>query len=121
MNALALVLLIGLCGGIGSALRYLTDISFPKAWRERYPWGTTTVNLVGSFCMGLLVGAPSFLGPWHAVVAAGLLGGFTTFSSAMADSISLIRTGRITRAVVNTFVQLIAAVALAGLGIALVS
>lgn len=89
MNELVLVLIVAVAGGVGSALRYVVDHSLPAPVRERYPWGTMLVNLTGSFLLGLVTGlAPA--GPWGVVVATGLLGGYTTFSTASLESVRLL-------------------------------
>ncbi len=82
-------------GGVGSWLRFLTGRLWLAALgpvaATAFPWGTLTVNIVGSFCMGLLVGWLARHGPlfqsvgggeaWRLLLGIGLLGGYTTFSS----------------------------------------
>ncbi|HVR33932.1 MAG TPA: CrcB family protein [Acidimicrobiia bacterium] len=74
-------------GGVGSALRYL--VSAPL--NDRLPAsGTAVVNVVGSLALGLLVGWYSTRdggGTARLALGTGLLGGFTTFSAWMAESI----------------------------------
>jgi CrcB protein len=48
--------IVGLGGAIGSMLRFGTGIISIKTFGVNFPWGTLTVNLVGSFCIGLLFG-----------------------------------------------------------------
>lgn len=100
MNELLPALAIALAGGIGSALRYLADNSLPARLRARFPWGTMIVNLTGSLLLGLVTGLT--LGhPWGAILATGLLGGYTTFSTASLESIRLLIAKRYTAALLH--------------------
>jgi CrcB protein len=68
-------------GGVGASLRLIVDGVVRSLTGSRLPWGTLTINVAGSFALGALLGA----GPSSAVatvVGTGLLGGFTTFSTA---------------------------------------
>lgn len=83
--------LVCLGGGIGAGLRHLTNIGAARLLGISFPWGTFTVNLVGSLVMGFLAG-------WLALrttagsqelrlfLATGILGGFTTFSAFSLDT-----------------------------------
>jgi CrcB protein len=80
-------------GAAGVAARYgLTSLFHVSA----LPWATVGINLAGSFLLGVLVVLPS---DWmtqqtRLAIGVGLLGGFTTFSTAMADSLRLMKTGK---------------------------
>lgn len=120
MNDLWLTFAISVAGGIGAAGRYLVDSSVPVRIRERFPWGIMIVNLSGSFLLGLLVGATSsdtLLG----VCGIGLLGGYTTFSTASYDTVRLLRERRTLAALLNGPGMLLAGVSLAVLGIFIAS
>ena len=125
MSEAALVALAGaLAGGAGAVLRFVVDgaIMARLARRTRgaaYPWGVTVVNLSGSFAIGVLVGAFS---PGHVlatVLGVGLLGGYTTFSTASYDTVQLLRRGRFGAGLANGIGQLLAAVLVAWLGVLL--
>ncbi len=77
---------IGLGGAIGATLRWFVAETVPVP-SEGFPLGITVVNVLGSFALGLLVGleAPSVAFIDTATVTAGILGGFTTFSTWMVD------------------------------------
>jgi CrcB protein len=86
------VLYVAIGGAVGSAGRYLVD----RAIGERsFPVATLTVNLVGSFVLGLLVGwigdrvAPGV----RLALFTGVLGGFTTFSTFALEASVLLRSG----------------------------
>jgi fluoride exporter len=87
-------LYVALGGGFGSWLRYAIGRSIgPTA----FPFATLTVNLVGSFAMGLVAGWLAQQGPggesWRLLLAVGLLGGFTTFSAFSLDIATLVQRG----------------------------
>ena len=96
------VLLVAIGGGIGAALRYLTNIGALKWLGDNAIWGTAGVNILGSFAMGLFVdilarragGSPEL----RLFVATGILGGFTTFSAFSLDFATLYERGDVTQA-----------------------
>lgn len=117
MSALT-VLAVALAGGLGSALRYLTDNALPARLRARFPWGTALVNLTGSLLLGLLAGTashglPSF---WTDVLGIGVIGGYTTFSTASIETVRLALEQRHWASMFNSLGILTACVALALLG-----
>ncbi|TMV68315.1 chromosome condensation protein CrcB [Thioclava sp. BHET1] len=82
---------------------------------QPFPLGVLTVNILGSFIMGVLV---TFLGHkglthWNAFLATGVLGGFTTFSSFSLETWTLIDRGEVGLAAV--YVALSVVVSLIGL------
>ncbi len=82
-----LIVFVG--GGIGAALRHGVNIASLRLFGPGFPWGTLTVNVVGSLVMGLLAAWFAFRGdstePWRLFLATGILGGFTTFSAFSLD------------------------------------
>lgn len=89
------VIFIG--GGLGSALRYAVQLLMQeRITAYSFPWATLTVNIVGSFLIGLFYATSSRLNlsdEMRLFLTAGLCGGFTTFSTFSNDSLSLIRQG----------------------------
>ena len=114
-------LLVALGGGMGAMMRYALDTLVTRSLARRssgakwglYPWGITIVNLSGSFALGVLLGAGV---AWPAL-AAGLLGGYTTFSTTSLDTIRLARERRDGAAALNAFGMLGAGALLAVCGI----
>ena len=119
MNDLTMLIAIALAGGVGAVLRYVVDNAVPARWRARYPWGTTVVNVTGAFIMGMLVGLTEPTDTLRAVVGVGLLGGYTTFSTASLETVRLLGDRRGRAALANSLGMLAATIAAALVGIAL--
>jgi fluoride exporter len=91
------LLQVALGGAIGASARYLAGIGIMRAFGSQvFPLGVIVVNVIGSFLMGALV---VFLGQkglthWNALLATGVLGGFTTFSSFSLETWRLMTSGR---------------------------
>ena len=100
-------LLVGLGGAIGSLARYgLTRVISSSQLFETFPAGVFLVNTIGSFVIGVLAGATAsdrltLSYEARALLFAGLLGGFTTFSSFSLDTLTLLRDGHTGQAIVN--------------------
>lgn len=112
------VLFVGaaLAGGVGAVLRYVLDIAVGSLAGRRFPWGILVVNLTGSFALGLVTTAL----PGQAfLLGAGLLGGYTTFSTAMLDTVALWRDGERAASAVNAVGMLASGLVAAGLGMLL--
>ncbi|WP_226533782.1 fluoride efflux transporter FluC [Microbacterium paraoxydans] len=105
-----------LAGGVGAVLRYLADLGVARLAGRRFPWGILLVNVSGSFALGVVTAA---LPDAAFVLGAGLLGGYTTFSTAMLDTVALWRDGERGAAVFNALGMLLLGVLAAGLGLAL--
>ncbi len=88
-----MLMLVGLGGGLGAMLRYVTVNQAARLLGAGFPFGTLTVNVVGSFLIGIVAGAilhrlPSealSIDEWRALLITGFLGGFTTFSAFSLD------------------------------------
>ncbi len=87
---------VALGGAVGASCRYLTNVAMKSWFGVGFPWGTLTVNIVGSFLMGALVVILERKGGNHLVpfIMTGVLGGFTTFSAFSLDAIFLLEEGR---------------------------
>ena len=78
--------LVGLGGAVGAVLRYSIGVAFQRALPQQIvPFGTLAVNVLGCLAIGYVAGWGDTRGPlsheMRLLVIAGLLGGFTTFSS----------------------------------------
>jgi CrcB protein len=87
---MAQYLIVFFGAGIGGTLRHGVNLIAARLFGGGFPFGTLTVNVVGSIVMGLLAGYFAFRGeaaqPWRLFLTTGVLGGFTTFSSFSLDS-----------------------------------
>ncbi|WP_283136276.1 fluoride efflux transporter CrcB [Rhizohabitans arisaemae] len=104
------VLWVALGAAIGAPLRYLIDRLVRSRHDSVFPWGTLTVNLAGSFVLGVLTGLPGGTA-WSAVVGTGFCGALTTYSTFGYETLRLIQDGARFSALVN-----VVAGVLAGLG-----
>lgn len=116
---MVLVLAVGLGAGLGAACRYGVDRLVAS------PWGTVIVNVIGSFLLGLLVGAlyqggelPPAAESTYALAGVGFCGGLTTFSTASLQVLTLSRESS-SRTIAFAFGMLGASVLLAALGMSI--
>ena len=100
------ILAIGSGGFIGAIARYLLSTAVQHAVKpEQFPIGIFIVNILGCFLIGLLA-ALFELKSWMNVelrlfVFVGVLGGFTTFSTFINDSLLLGKEGAFLAALLN--------------------
>lgn len=90
------VSLVALGGAIGASLRYLSGVGILRMFgHSDFPIAIITVNVIGSFLMGVFVVAAAYKGLTHLspLVMTGLLGGFTTFSAFSLETMTLIERG----------------------------
>lgn len=123
MNALEL-LLVSLGGGVGAALRFWLDGLVKARVRGTapggFPLGTFVINVSGSLVLGVLtgLGESGALGPsMVAVLGTGMMGGYTTFSTASVETVQLLRSGKTRTAVLNGLGMLVVSVGAAALGL----
>ncbi|CAI9411414.1 MULTISPECIES: fluoride efflux transporter CrcB [Aestuariimicrobium] len=93
----ALFLALSVAGGFGAATRLVVDGLIRSRVDGVVPWGTVFINLSGSFLLGVLAGlAGARVLPehWQTVLGTGLLGGYTTFSTASFETVRLAQEGR---------------------------
>ena len=115
-----LFLAVSLAGGLGAALRLALDGAVRARVRTTLPVGTLLINVLGSLLLGLITGLTLALWlpeAWHLVLGGGLMGGFTTFSTASVETVRLARDRRSLSALVNGLGMLVLAVACAFLGL----
>jgi CrcB protein len=92
-------LLVAAGGAAGSVARYGVNVA-TQGWHNSFPLGTFIVNIAGSLVIGLIVGwlssdaQPEFHHQARLLLAVGLCGGFTTFSSFSLETLTLLRGGQ---------------------------
>ena len=102
--------LVGTGGAIGALCRVAVNAHIES---ETYPLGTLTVNVLGSFVLGLL----TFAGASEEIVlllGTGACGSFTTFSSFSFETVRLVEQGESAAAVANAAVNLVGSLAAIG-------
>lgn len=91
------LLWISLAGGAGCGARYLVAGWVNRLIGAPTPWGTLTVNLLGSFLLAFLfqvmVALPGLSHTWRLALTAGFLGGFTTYSTFNFETLMAIESG----------------------------
>jgi len=103
-------LAVGIGGAVGSLARHGVNIATARWMGQPVPYATFTVNVTGSFVIGLLAGLLAAQRIEMSVVIrtfvfVGVLGGFTTFSSYMLDTLTLADGGRMATALLNVMGQ----------------
>ena len=89
---------------------------------QTFPWGTFVINVTGSLLLGLVLGLATHHGlpaAPAAVVGTGFLGGYTTWSTYLWESLALAEAGALGQAALNLFASLAAGLAAAAAGFAL--
>ncbi|MDR8407299.1 fluoride efflux transporter CrcB [Nonomuraea sp. 3-1Str] len=94
------VLLVALGAAVGAPLRYLADRAVQARHDSLFPWGTLTVNVLGSALLGFLAAVPA-PGPVMALLGTGFCGALTTYSTFGYETVRLVRDGARTYALLN--------------------
>ena len=100
MPGIVQILTVGAGGAIGAVCRFLLQCCFADTTHRQ--WAVVAINLAGSALIGAAWALVSRHGPslWlNQWLIAGLLGGFTTYSTFAWDSFDMFRSGRSLEAV----------------------
>lgn len=112
---------ICLFGAAGTGARYLLSVWTAERVSSGFPLATLAVNIIGCFAMAIVVEG-AFRAGWpetlRLALTAGLLGGFTTYSSFNFEATRLLETGAATMAAAYVLVTLLGACAAGLLGLA---
>ncbi|MDX6259471.1 MAG: fluoride exporter [Kribbellaceae bacterium] len=116
-------LLLVIAGAVvGAPLRYLTDRAIQSRHDSTFPWGTFTVNVIGSAILGFVVGASTAADAPHWVqllVGTGFCGALTTYSTFSYETLRLWEQNSKIAAVTNVTTSILAGLGAAYLGLAL--
>jgi len=112
------VLLVLLGGAVGAPLRYLTDRVVQSRHDSGFPWGTFTVNAVGSLILGVVLGQ-SGTGPLTALLGTGFCGALTTYSTFGYETVLLATRRAWLYATLNALGSVATGLGTAGLGLAI--
>ena len=114
------LLLIFLGGGTGAMCRFALNNMVGRALGTAFPYGTLTINLLGAFCIGIVVelmalklSAPTQI---RFLLVTGFLGGFTTFSAFSLESALMLERGDIRELVCYVAASVIGTIGLVLLG-----
>jgi len=110
-------------GALGAVARYLVSTGVHRLLGRDFPYGTLTVNVLGSLVMGYLLVQFTerlALGPEaRALWMIGFLGAFTTFSTFSVETLNLLEEGEAVRALLNILLNLVLCLGAAWAGITL--
>lgn len=112
--------LVFLGAGLGGVLRHGVNVAALRLGSS-FPWGTLSINVVGSVLMGIVAGWFALRGGHpqaRLFLATGVLGGFTTFSTFSLEAFTLIERGDWGAALAYVLVSVLAGIG--GLALALV-
>lgn len=118
-----MVLAIAFGGAVGALGRHFVNVGIATWIGFGIPWGTLTVNIAGSFAMGVLVHAMATT--WtitpevRALLTVGGLGAFTTFSTFSLDAVVLYERGQVMFALIYVLASVVGAIGALLLGLRL--
>lgn len=126
-QAIAAIGWIAVGGGVGSVMRYLVAQRVQQwatvAAGPTFPYGTLTVNVLGSLILGFLwfalTNASTLAPPYRAGILVGLLGGFTTYSTFALDSVNQLDDGQFGRLATYLLITNVGAILAALVGVRL--
>lgn len=87
-------LLVCMCGGLGAVARFVLNTSIQRWWDRLLPLSTFVINVVATFCAGVAAAAFAYQTvpeSTYLLFVTGFLGGFSTFSTAINEMVSLAR------------------------------
>jgi CrcB protein len=117
-----MVFAIAAAGALGAASRYVVDGFVQDRVEAVFPWGTWVINVSGSLALGFLAGLGLYHGlgdPTKAVIGAGFLGAYTTFSTLTFETLRLFEDGSRYESLLNAVGSLTAGLVAAAAGLAL--
>jgi len=110
--------LVALGAAVGAPLRYLVDRAVQGRHDSLFPWGTFTVNVIGSLILGVLIGGANAVpGAVMDLLGTGLCGALTTYSTFGYETIRLIEDGAWFSAVTNVVASVGAGLGAAFIGV----
>ncbi|HFQ14131.1 MAG TPA: fluoride efflux transporter CrcB [Gammaproteobacteria bacterium] len=117
------LLLIATGGALGAVSRYLVSTGVHGLLGRDFPYGTLSVNVLGSLLMGffyiLLLERLDPGGHWRPLLLVGFLGAFTTFSTFSIETINLMEGGELFRAMLNVLASVSTCIVACWIGVIL--
>lgn len=120
MGQLYILGFIAVGGAFGACSRYLVSELCVYLLGSGFPYGTLTVNVVGSLIMGLLIAAFEnemlATDPWRQIIGLGFLGALTTFSTFSMDNVLLMQQGAFFKMGLNILLNVTLSISAAWIG-----
>lgn len=106
-------------GALGAVMRYLTGLGVLRLVGGSFPMGVISVNIIGSFLMGVFVvfAAKRGLTDLSPLIMTGFLGGFTTFSAFSLEAVTLFERGQTGAGVAYVLISVIGSILALALGV----
>jgi CrcB protein len=122
-RGIALLQILAIAGGgaIGALARFYVSTGVYRLLGRDFPWGTLSVNVLGSFAMGLLfvllLERSLVSAEVRSALLVGFLGAFTTFSTFSLETLTLVEQGEMLRALLNVTASVLLCIAACWAGI----
>lgn len=114
---------IAVGGAIGALMRFWMSNGIYALLGRGFPYGTLSVNVLGSLMIGILyvvmIERSEFDPVWRALLITGFLGAFTTFSAFSIETMNLLESGEVLKAMLNVFLSVVLCVSACWLGMVL--
>ncbi|WP_237264539.1 fluoride efflux transporter CrcB [Thiomicrorhabdus immobilis] len=111
---------IAMGGALGATARFAMSHQVYQWFGRDFAWGTLSVNMLGSFIMGLmavlLVDKLGVSTEWRAFIMVGFLGAFTTFSTFSFETMQYLEVGEINKAFMNIAISVLTCLVAVWLG-----
>jgi CrcB protein len=118
------IILVGLGGALGSVVRYLISVLVYSGKTQLFPWSTLLTNFMGCLLLGLLLGYfqknDNQYQELKLLLAIGVCGGMTTFSTFSAEALNLLQSGNLLAVGLYAISSFVGGVLLLYLGVVLI-
>ena len=105
------IMIVAAGGALGALMRYGVTLATQAGFGREFPYGTLSVNVIGSVLIGGLyvwiVERGGLSDEWRLALMVGVLGAFTTFSSFSIETLQLMERGALSAALLNVLLNLI--------------
>lgn len=114
---------IGIGAAIGASLRYYLTILMHSIFGYGFPYGTLSVNVIGSFFAGVLVVVvleKAMLNEtYRLLLLIGFTGSLTTMSTLSWESVEMMSMGHYAQASLNILLNIVLSLSAVGIGVVL--